>query len=332
MLQKFSSKIQKLFLVAILMLGLSSPQAGAIDFDLQDDIDGFLDTVYKAWNEHDSEKLFSFYSSSFITSDGLDKDQFQELTEKLWKNYPDIKLESQTRSIRSQDSYATVSIVDLFYGTSDDEHKDLGDSGRLSAISQGQIFLKKYGREWRIESDRANFELVTISFGNVKQYLDQNLIYFAAPEQVNSGDEYSGTLYFILPENIQATATINKELITSPSDEIDESFQAITTHKLERLFSANSTNHNELISATVVLTKGILEPTLEGILFISKRINVIPSRGKIKKQQIAKYSFADPKRLEPEESDKESKSKAEEVEELILNLDLTKDKEEQESK
>ena len=279
-----TGKLQKLILALLIILSSSAANAETLEKNVED----FLDKVYKSWNEHNAEKLFSYYSSNFESGDGLDKDDLKELTETLWKNYPDSDVQSQTRTVRIQDQYASVTVVDFFSGHSAEEHEELGEKGTLNAISQGELFLKKYGDTWKIESDKTNFELITVHFGSVKDYLDSNQIYFAVPEQVKSGEQYTGTLYFILPENVQATATVNQEAITNEPGDINESFQAISAHKLERLFSANETNHNELISATVILTKGILEPELEGLLFIAKRVNILPNRKKIKKSEKAK--------------------------------------------
>lgn len=310
-----------LLAIKLSLLSITPSQAES----LNESIEVFLNKVYKSWNEHDIEKLFSNYSINFISGDGLEKDELKELTESLWENYPDIKVENQQKSIRSQDQYASVSLIDFFSGTTAEDHEELGSKGNLSALSQGQLFLRKYGDDWKVESDKSHFELVTVHYGDVKKYLDNNQIYFASPEQVNSGDQYTGALYFILPEDIVATATINKELIISPADTVEESFQTINGHKLERLFTANETNHNELISSTVIFTKGILDPKLEGLLFISKRVNIVPKMLIPKKQRRAKHPFAVSKIKKEEEKEKskeeeksseeESKDPAEETEE-----------------
>ncbi len=258
-----------------------------------DPVEIVFQDIYDAWNAHNADKLFSYYSKSFVTGDGINKEEYRELTEKLWKTYPDIKMENQKKTIRSQDNYATISGIDFFYGTSAEPNEDLGKNGILNAISQGQTFLQKYGKEWKIESDSINFELVTVYYGNAKEYLDEHQIYFSSPEQVKAEDQYSGTLYFILPENIKATATINKELIQKPNnDSIEESFQVVNDHKLERLFTANNTNHNELVSATIILSKGIIEPKLDGILYISKRVNVLSETKKAEPETIVNKPFA----------------------------------------
>lgn len=265
----------------------------AESYDIEESVDSLFNDLYDAWNKHDIDKVFSFYGNNFVSGDGLDKDQFKNLTENLWENYPDIKIINKKRSLRVEDQYANISVIDFFQGVTKNEHEELQIKGELNGISQGQLFLRKYGNTWKIESDRANFELVTIHYGDVKDYLDQNLIYFSTPEQVKSGEQYSGTLYFVLPDEIQATASINKELIIRPQQDVKESFQTVLNHKLERLFAANDENYNELASATIILSKGLIEPKLEGLVFIAKRINVIPDRSKLGNSKIANTSFAE---------------------------------------
>lgn len=260
----------------------------------EDPVETIIEEVYKAWNEHNSNKLFSFYSKSFTTGDGINKEEYRKLTENLWLAYPDIKIESQKRTIRSQDQHAAISIIDFFYGESKDANPDIQQKGTLNAISQGQLFLQKYGNEWKIESDRIHFELVTVYYGNAKEYLDNHLIFFSSPELVKANQQYSGTLYFVLPENVKATATISREYIQNPEKDQkpDDSFQVVTESKLERLFQANDLNLNELVSATIILSKGIIEPKLDGILYISKRINILPPFENAKPLNIVKTSFA----------------------------------------
>lgn len=269
----------------------AAPEEEAIQAD---PLEYLFEQMYEAWNDHDLERLFSFYSNDFVTGDGIKLDDYKELTKSLWDAYPDVKIENQKRTIRSQDQYATVSGIDFFFGQSKDVNKELNDKGSLNAISQGQIFFQKYGKDWKIVSDRIHFELVTVYYGDAKKYLDNHQIYFSSPEQVNAGAQYSATLYFILPENIKASATINKELIVKPDPAavFDESFQNITEHKLERLFQSNTTNHNELVSATIVISKGIIEPKLEGVLYISKRINVASTVGSLSKSSVINKPFA----------------------------------------
>ena len=58
-------------------------------------LEALFDGMYEAWNEHDIDKLFSFYSKGFITGDGINIEDYKELTRSLWEAYPNIKLENQ---------------------------------------------------------------------------------------------------------------------------------------------------------------------------------------------------------------------------------------------
>ena len=293
-----------LILVTILSMNLSSVYA---ELESEDPIERVFSEIYEAWNQHDSKRLSDFYSNDFVTADGIVKKDYIELTEDLWEAYPDIQIENQKRTIRSQDQYATISGIDFFYGVSDGKDLNIQKKGILNAISQGQIFLQKIGQEWKIVSDRIQFELVTVYYGNAKQYLDNHQIYFSSPEQVKANEQYSGTLYFILPENIKASASINREIIQKPTSTLPEgSFQRVNDHKLERLFTANDTNNNELVSATIILSKGIIEPHLEGILYISKRVNVCPVVQPSKVLHIVDSSFANSKKKDKSKKTKEN--------------------------
>ena len=297
-----------LVLVTILSMNVLPVYAKA-DVESEDPIELVFAEIYDAWNKHDTDKLFGFYSKDFITGDGIAKEDYRELTESLWSAYPDIQIENQKRTVRSQDQYATISGIDFFYGVSKDENLDLNKKGVLNAISQGQIFLQKVGKEWKIVSDRIQFELVTVYYGNAKEYLDNHQIYFSSPEQVKANEQYSGTLYFILPENIKAAASINRESIKKPSTPPpEESFQIVNDHKLERLFAANDTNNNELVSATIILSKGIIEPRLDGVLYISKRVNVSPAVRASESLEIVDSAFSESKK--EAKADNEEKSKA----------------------
>lgn len=285
------SRIFRLLFITFLALSFNPASSEIVE---EDPVEVVFKNVYEAWNAHDLETLFSYYSKDFVTGDGITLEEYKELTKSLWEAYPGIQIDNQKRTVRTQDQYATLSGIDFFYGESKETNEELATKGYLNAISQGQIFLQKFGKNWKIVSDHIYFELVTVYYGNAKKFLDEHQIYFSSPEQVRAGQDYSATLYFILPENIKASATINKELIVKPNpDEIsDESFQNISEHKLERLFEANESNHNELVSATVVISKGIIEPKLDGILYISKRVNIIPSVKPLVKGSIVHKPFS----------------------------------------
>jgi hypothetical protein len=261
-------------------------------------IKSLLDQLYSAWNEHDIDKVMSYYSSDFITGDGIHKNDYKALTVQLWNDYPDIKIINKRRSIRNQDQYSTVATVDLFEGQSKEKYPELSTYGNLNALAQGHIFLKKYGSDWKINSDRMYFELMTVTYGNAKKYLDKHYIYFSAPEQVIAGDLYSGTLYFVGSEDVSLNAFISREFIEYIGDapELEaEDNHAVTNNKLERLYQANGDGHNELISATALIYKGIVEPKLDGLVYLSKRVNILDLPKKKESSIIVEDSYANSK-------------------------------------
>ena len=288
------SKLQYLILFTglVALLTLATPVLAEDDDEDSSGLSQLYEKIYGAWNEHDEDKLFSYFSKNFVTGDGLSLNEYKIYTKKLWDKYPNITIENQKKTIRAQDMYASITGVDFFYGDSKEINEEIQAKGHLSAISQGQLFFQKHGTDWRIQSDRTNFELVTVYYGNAKEYLDQHLIYFSSPEQVTAAQQYSGTLYFVLPDNVKASASINQDLIQVANGEVmEDSFQVVSNNKLERLFLANEANKNELLSATILISKGLLEPKLDGVLYISKRVNVLPQIVKERRDEVVTVPF-----------------------------------------
>lgn len=272
-----------------------SPLAGfAKESDSNHPVRKLLDDFYVAWNNHDIDKLMSFYSKSFTSADGIVKDDYKKLTERLWVNYPNIQLVNRKRSYRNQESYSTVTTIDYYVGDTKDINPDFNEAGKINALAQGSMYLKRYGKDWKIESDRINFELTTITFGKAKKMLDDNLVYFSVPEQVDAGLDYSATLYFAGEEDYSISASIDKELIRylDNPEVLEEDYQDLSGRKLERLFKANDSKYNELLSATVLFYKGLVTQQLEGILFISKRVNILSKPEALIEKKSVKESFA----------------------------------------
>ena len=171
-----------------------------------------LDDLYQAWNDHDLDEVMSLYSKNFVSGDGITKDEYKKLTERLWERYPDIQILNRKRTFRNQDQYSTVTTVDYFVGTTKDFNEDFKQKGKINALSQGSWYLKKYGKDWKIDSDDINFELTTVTYGVAKEMLDKHYVYFSAPEQVREKQDYSATLYFASDEDVSVSSIIEKEL------------------------------------------------------------------------------------------------------------------------
>lgn len=239
-------------------------------------INSLLDELEKDWNSHNIKSLKGYYADTFVNGDGLKLDDVNNLTVELWEAYPDIMTMSNDRAIRIYGDYATVKTTDFYQGVSKSERPDIGTKGTLKAVSSGELYLKKFGSVWKIISDKTLYEKVGIGYGVGNEYIDKDNIKLSAPEQVYSGNNYTATLEFDLPLDNKPIASITKELLVYPQLEGEDKFRLADSESLERLFTANSIGKNELISATVGLTGGILQPKLLGLMFITRRVNVIP--------------------------------------------------------
>ncbi len=239
-------------------------------------INELLDDLEKNWNNHDVDKVAKNYADNFVNGDGLDLEAIKSLTKELWGAYSDIKTKSQDRTVRVYGDYATVDSTDTYYGTSSEIRQEVGAKGVLKAVSVGDLFLRKFGHKWKITSDKTIFEKVSIGYGLGSDLVDKNKIKLSAPEQVASGQQYTASLDFDLPVDIKPVAAISKEMLIYPQQSSEDKFRLINEPALEKLISANKISKNELITATVGLTGGALNPKLLGLVFLTRRVNVVP--------------------------------------------------------
>lgn len=239
-------------------------------------INEILDNLENDWNEHSIDKLAHYYEDDFVNGDGLNIDSITKLTKELWEAYPDIKTKSKERTIRAYDEYATVESIDIFEGSSNMVRPEVDSHGTLRAISIGELFLKKTGQTWQITSDKTVFEKVCIGYGLGSELVDQNKIRLITPEQVAANQDYTARLELDLPPDVKPVAAISKEMLTYPQLAAEDKFRLINEPQLERLLMANGASRNELITATVGLTGGAMKPKLLGLVFLSRRVNVVP--------------------------------------------------------
>ncbi|MBI3591662.1 MAG: hypothetical protein HY094_09845 [Candidatus Melainabacteria bacterium] len=239
-------------------------------------INELLDDLENNWNNHNVEKVLKHYADDFVNGDGLNAEAVKNLTLELWDAYPDVKNKSQERTVRVYGEYATVDSVDLYQGTSSMIRQEVGTKGILKAISIGNLFLKKFGPTWKITSDKTLLEKVSITYGLGSELVDQNRIKLTAPEQAISGQQYTAKLEFNLSGDIKPVAAISKEMLIYPQNTAEDKFRLVNESELEKLVSANKLSKNELITATIGLTGGALKPKLLGLVFLTRRVNVIP--------------------------------------------------------
>ncbi len=237
------------------------------------EIEAILKNIETQWNAHNLDGVMANYADEYVNNDGLDKKAVTALTQEFWKTYPDARSNSKTKQIRVEGNFATIESRDTATGSTAKEMPGIGTKGDLNSVSEGQLYMRKYGTSWRIVGDRIDYEKVRVAFGLAKQ-LDA---LFVAPEQVKSGNQYSAKLEVKLPPELGAVGSITSQPLQYPQITPADAWRPIDsdTHTLERMMPANTSNHNELLMATVGITNAS-KNSLMGISFLTRRLNVVP--------------------------------------------------------
>jgi hypothetical protein len=236
------------------------------------EIENLLSTIEGQWNAHNLDGVMSNYADDYINNDGLDKKAVTELTKDFWKTYPDAKSSSKTKQIRIDGPFATVESRDIAVGTTAKEIPGINTKGDLNSISEGQLYIKKTGNVWKIIGDRIDYEKVRVAFGLARQLQAS----FSAPEQVKSGKQYSAKLELSLPSGLTAVGSITNQILEYPQPPPTEVWRPLDGPVLERVISANGSNRNELLMATIGITNA-QRNALMGIEFLTRRLNVVPT-------------------------------------------------------
>ncbi len=249
-----------------------SPEVRSIMAMIQD--------MMEASNSHDLEGVLKHYSPRFVSGDNLTLEEIRNLIEETWETFPDIKYTTQTLEVRINGDWATVEGIDTATANAKLDPAVSDQPGKLESRSRGLMYLHKIGKTWQILSDYTLYERAVIRYGDINA-LNANLV---TPEQVFAGESYSAKVNVNVPEGQLAIATISKEPVVYPQQKPRDRFRSLSSENtdLERIFEANDTHNNEIVTATVGLTEitqnNADRPTikLNGIVTIVRRVNVIP--------------------------------------------------------
>lgn len=268
----------------------------------------FLDKFLAYSNSHNVDKLKNLYAQNYVSYDSLTKNQLMELTKDSWKNYPDLKYSSDIRNIRINENFAAIESYDKNIGSTAKKSDITDDTGIIESCSHNITYLQRFGKEWKIISDRVNFEKTIIKYGTAKN-LNADL---SAPEQVFSGEDYTVRLSVEVPDGKIAIAAIAREPIVYPQTQTEQIFRQVppSTGILERVMKANKTNNNELASASVGYTEMIQniyanpDVKLTGIALLLVRVNVIPKSSYVPEDKAKSQVNSDfPENCLPEQQD-----------------------------
>ncbi len=272
-----------------------------------------LRDLMAASNRHDLEGVLKHYSPNFSSGDSLSLSDIRGLIKDTWQMFPDIRYNSQIMEIRINGKWATVESLDTATATAKVDPVVSTKPGTMKSRSRGMLYLHRTGKTWEIISDATLFEKATITYGP----FDAVEIDVETPEQVFAGDSYTAKVSVDVPAGNIAFATLSQEPLTYPQHSSKDKFRTLSTENtdLERIFKANNTSNNEVVTATVGFTEigqdDQERPTinLKGILTVVKRVNVIPKSNYTEENPAQKvtHSSADGKiKVAPNQADLES--------------------------
>lgn len=239
-----------------------------------------LRDLMAASNRHDIEGVLKHYSPNFSSGDSLNLKDIRSLVQDTWKMFPDIHYDSQILEIRVSGNWATVESLDTATATAKVDPVVSTKPGAMKSRSRGMLYLHRVGKIWEILSDATLYEKAIIVYGP----FDNVDIDVEAPEQVFAGDIYTAKVQVGVPAGNIAFANLSQEPLTYPQHTSKDKFRTLSPDKsdLERIFKANTSSNNEVVTATIGFTEigqdNQERPTinLRGIMTIVKRVNVIP--------------------------------------------------------
>jgi ketosteroid isomerase-like protein len=239
-----------------------------------------LKELLDASNRHDVDAVMHHYSPNFTSGDSLSIKEVRSLILDTWKMFPDIHYETQTLEVRMNGDWAAVESIDTAQAAAKVDPAISEKAGVMKSRSRGMLYLHRTGKTWEIVSDATLYEKATISYG----LPETTIIDVETPEQVFAGESYSSKVLVSVPPGNIAFATLSQEPLTYPQHMEKDKFRTLSSDKmdLERIFKANSSNNNEVVTATIGFTEigqdDQERPTinLKGVMTIVKRVNVIP--------------------------------------------------------
>ena|GEM_PF-1838296 len=243
-------------------------------------VQAILKDLLDASNRHDVDAVIRHYAPNFTSGDSLSLKEVRSLILDTWKMFPDIRYETQTMEIRMNGDWAAIESIDTAQATAKVDPAISEKAGVMKSRSRGMLYMHRTGKTWEIVSDATLYEKATISYG----LPETTIIDVETPEQVFAGESYSSKVLVSVPPGNIAFATLSQEPLTYPQHMEKDKFRTLSSDKmdLERIFKANTTNNNEVVTATIGFTEigqdDQERPTinLKGVMTIVKRVNVIP--------------------------------------------------------
>lgn len=239
----------------------------------------FLAGYFQAFQNHDIKILKDLYADEFMSGDGFSREKLISMINDSWELSPDLSYSGSIQDLKFGKAFATVEINENLIGETKEKSEITGDNGLIESASRSVLFLRKFGKGWKVVSDKTLYEETSIKYGEAKG-LDINL---SAPGQVFPDKNYTISLETEIPENMFAIGSIIKETLSYPRKKEEEVFRQVPMDikLLERVVEANNNSLNELAVASVsycdVKKDSFKRPEIDlaGTAILIKRVNVV---------------------------------------------------------
>lgn len=302
-MKKFLASFILLF--AFLISSSCNPAGASLDFSSRAErleIKRTLTELEKYSNEHNQDKIKTFYSKDYISHDGFDYNTFLLSIKETFQTYPDISYKSKIKSIDIMGDYAAVEITDSAKSTKQAVTQAIVNNkpvpnqklnGNMESKSRYISFLKKTGGKWLIYSDDVITEETSIKYGNAND-IDIKLY---TPPSVKGAEQYTIKLTASKkPKNVIMLASLSKEEIKFPPALPNDIFRKVPSDgTLERIVYANKKGVNEYALASAGLTEISLNEErtainyrMSGMAFLIKRVNVRFDNKAVNKEYVKK--------------------------------------------
>ena len=238
----------------------------------------FLAKYFKALQDKDIKELNEIYADTYLSGDKLTKSTTIELIQQSWNLLSNMQYSSEIQNIRFDRNFATIEINENLTGTTKTKSEITNDNGQIKSSARTVFYLQKFGKGWKIISDKTLYEETSIKYGKAK---DLNINIYA-PEHVLKNIDYSISLETEIPEDTFALGSITNETLTYPHKKAQEVFRQVPSelNLLERVVKANNDSLNELAIASLsfcTVKKGAVtvpEIDVTGTAVLLKRVNI----------------------------------------------------------
>lgn len=238
----------------------------------------FLAKYFNVQKKQNIKGLAELYADNYMSGDRLNKDNVIKLIDESWNLTENLDYSSEIQNIRIDTNFAAVEINENLTGITRTKSDVTKDNGLVESSVRTVFYLQRFGKGWKIISDKTLYEETSIKYGSARDL--EITIY--APEQVFKNSDYSISLETEIPENTFALGSITTEPLEFPRKNSEENFRQVPAELniLERVVKANNKSLNELAVGSISfcsVKKGsftLPEIDVTGTAVLLKRVNV----------------------------------------------------------